>query len=168
METEVEESSKKDSKDTEKEGLEECKEEHPEKEEDKQEEDKQEEDKQEEDKQVEDKGEEEDEGESWLELSMAEMELLQRMEEANRFFSSFPKCSHHHNHYYQCFLNLIFTRLIECDSKSLASLPSSTSNCNSTNSTSSSVHSRSSSECRSEVGFPSSLFVRECFKHFEE
>ena len=155
LETEVEESSKKDSKDTEKEGLKECKEEHPEKEE-------------EEDKQEEDKGKEEDEGESWLELSMAEMELLQRMEEANRFFSSFPKCSHHHNHYYQCFLNLIFTRLIECDSKSLASLPSSTSNCNSTNSTSSSVHSRSSSECRSEVGFPSSLFVRECFKHFEE
>ena len=73
LETEVEESSKKDSKDTEKEGLKECKEEQPEKEE-------------EEDKQVEDKGEEEDEGESWLELSMAEMELLQRMEEANRFF----------------------------------------------------------------------------------
>ena len=73
METEVEESSKKDSKDTEKEGLKECKEEHPEKEE-------------EEDKQEEDKGKEEDEGESWLELSMAEMELLQRMEEANRFF----------------------------------------------------------------------------------
>ena len=67
LETEVEESSKKDSKDTEKEGLKECKEE-------------------EEDKQEEDKGKEEDEGESWLELSMAEMELLQRMEEANRFF----------------------------------------------------------------------------------
>ena len=66
METEVEETSKKDSKDTEKEGLKECKEE-------------------EEDKQEEDKGKEEDEGESWLELSMAEMELLQRMEEANRF-----------------------------------------------------------------------------------
>ena len=79
----MEESSKKDSKDTEKEGLKECKEEDPEKEE-------------EEDKQVEDKGKEEDEGESWLELSMAEMELLQRMEEANRFFSPFPKYSHHH------------------------------------------------------------------------
>ena len=65
LETEVEESSKKDSKDTEKEGLKECKEEE------------------------EDKGKEEDEGESWLELSMAEMELLQRMEEANRFFSPF-------------------------------------------------------------------------------
>ena len=154
LETEVEESSKKDSKDTEKEGLKECKEEHPEKEE-------------EEDKQEEDKGKEEDEGESWLELSMAEMELLQRMEEANRFFSSYPKYTHHHDYDYQCFLNLISTRLIECDSKSLASLPSSTSNCNSTNSTSSSVHSRSSSECRSEVGFPSSLFVRECFIHFE-
>ena len=78
LETEVEESSKKDCKDTEKEGLKECKEEYPEKEE-------------EEDKQVEDKGKEEDEGESWLELSMAEMELLQRMEEANRFFSPFPR-----------------------------------------------------------------------------
>ena len=78
METEVEETSKKDSKDTEKEGLKECKEEHPEKEE-------------EEDKQVEDKGKEEDEGESWLELSMAEMELLQRMEEANRFFFTISK-----------------------------------------------------------------------------
>ena len=66
LETEVEESSKKDSKDTEKEGLKECKEE-------------------EEDKQEEGKSKEEDEGESWLELSMAEMELLQRMEEANRF-----------------------------------------------------------------------------------
>ena len=75
LETEVEGSSKKDSKDTEKEGLKECKEEG----------------KEVEDKEVEDKGKEEDEGESWLELSMAEMELLQRMEEANRFFSPFPK-----------------------------------------------------------------------------
>merc|ERR1719397_697982 len=48
---------------------------------------------------------------------------------------------------------LFITRLIECDSKSLASLPSTgNSNCNSTNSTGSSLHSRSSSECRSEEG----------------
>ena len=87
--------------------------------------------------------EETSEGESWLELSMAEMELLQRMEEANRS-----------NSIITTFLTLMFfiTRLIECDSKSLASLPSTNSNCNSTNSTGSSIHSRSSSECRSEVG----------------
>ena len=85
--------------------------------------------------------EEAGEGESWLELSMAEMELLQRMEEANRSNSILMLI----------FTSMFFTtRLIECDSKSLASLPST--NCNSTNSTGSSVHSRSSSECRSEVG----------------
>ena len=88
----------------------------------------------------EEKEEETGEGESWLELSMAEMELLQRMEEANR--SNFIVTS---------ISSMFFiARLIECDSKSLASLPST--NCNSTNSTGSSVHSRSSSECRSEVG----------------
>ena len=91
----------------------------------------------------EEKEEETGEGESWLELSMAEMELLQRMEEANRSNSILMLAT---------FITymLFTTRLIECDSKSLASLPST--NCNSTNSTGSSVHSRSSSECRSEVG----------------
>ena len=85
--------------------------------------------------------EETGEGESWLELSMAEMELLQRMEEANRS---------NHILMFTTFIMFFVTRLIECDSKSLASLPST--NCNSTNSTGSSLHSRSSSECRSEVG----------------
>ena len=92
----------------------------------------------------EEKEEETGEGESWLELSMAEMELLQRMEEANRSNSILMLATF-------IITSMFFTtRLIECDSKSLASLPST--NCNSTNSTGSSVHSRSSSECRSEVG----------------